>query len=575
MDVMELLRGRHLRRQDEVVLTTVSGVASTKPALIKYFDQQVEAIGIITTKSFQVEVNPGNREPIICETSVGDFGNSVGLRNPGLVQSLAELEALREEHSFRALLNVSLSANSIEDFITLVKAFDEVADLVELNFSCPHASAGYGSSIGCDLAIASEYVRAIKEATRGCKAPLFVKLTPNTENLGAIAKAVVDSGADGLVAINTIGPIQHVDPASNRPILQNKLDGKGGCSGRWVHDAALRCIDEIRLAVGPSVPIIGMGGVTTGKEAEQMIIRGSDAVGLGSAFGMVDQRSWPEYASSVQAEAQAYLQGQAPALQRPSSSFLIAEKQMAYREHTVLSVERYGKDTAIIALDGRLDCKAGEFAFLWLPGLGEKPFSVGHNDPLTFIVKDRGPLSSALCKLKEGDTLYVRGLYGAPLENTRTAKALLVAGGTGVAVLPSLAEKLQAQKTEMTILVGTSESVSGKALLEERLSPYGSFVCVADNGKPGRVLDLLENLSLGPDQGCYLVGPEKFMAIAAAALLAKGIREENLYLSMEKMTLCGIGMCGECACGDRLTCRWGTFMTYGYLAQHAPDLVGL
>ena len=89
------------------------------------------------------------------------------------------------------------------------------------------------------------------------------------------------------------------------------------------------------------------------------------------------------------------------------------------------------------------------------------------------------------------------------------------------------------------------------------------------------VLDLLDTLSLDPNQGCYLVGPEKFMEIAARKLIARGIREDRLYLSMEKLTLCGIGMCGECACGDRLTCRWGTFMRYDYLALNAPEMVGL
>ncbi len=573
MNVMQLLQERHLRKHDEVVLTTVSGVASTKPALIKYFDQKVPSIGIITTKSFQVEVNPGNREPIICEPSGGNFGNSVGLRNPGLKVALAELRLLRKELKFRALLNVSLSANSIEDFIILVKAFDEVADLVELNFSCPHASVGYGSSIGCDRAIASEYVRAIKEATKECKAPLFVKLTPNTDDIGAIAKAVIQAGADGLVAINTVGPIQHIDPVARQPILQNKLSGKGGCSGKWVHEDALRSVDAIRTAVGPSVPLIGMGGVTTGLEVAAMIASGADAVGIGSAFGMVDQHHWRAYIASVQAEAQALLLGNEPAVEKGSSSFLISERQMAYTEHIVTKMERYGKDTVIMSLDGSLPCKAGEFAFLWVPGLGEKPFSVAHNNPLTFIIKDRGAFSAELCNLEVGATLYIRGLYGSPLENAKTTKALLVAGGTGVAVLPSLAEQLQDQKTEMTILVGTSESIVGKALLEEKLAAYGAFTCIADDGKPGRVLELLDTIELDADQGCYLVGPEKFMGIAAKKLIARGIRGDLLYLSMEKLTLCGIGMCGECACGDRLTCRWGTFLQYDYLAENAPEMV--
>jgi dihydroorotate dehydrogenase (NAD+) catalytic subunit len=571
-DVMELLSKRHLNPDAPVLLGTVSGVASTKPRLITYFDEKVQAISIITTKSFQVEVNPGNREPVICETSVGNFGNSVGLRNPGMEQALYELRKLRKEHSFSSYLNVSLSANSVEDFITLVKAFDEVADLVELNFSCPHASVGYGASIGCDQNIAAEYVRLIKEATKECKAPLFVKLTPNVDDIGLIAKAVVDSGADGLVAINTVGPIVHKDPGSGLPILQNKLGGKGGSSGHHIYERALSAIREIRQACGDDVPLIGMGGVSSGSEAAALMASGADAVGIGSALGTVDQRTWPEYLAAVKREAEAILHGDG-SVQEQSTSYIINHRQMAYEKHQVLKSEQYGKDTRIITLDGTLDCKAGQFAFLWIPTIGEKPFSVAHNDPLTFIVKNRGPFSAELCALQAGDDVYVRGLYGAQLNNEKTKKALLLGGGTGVAVLPSLADQLQGQGTEMSILVGTSESVEGKALLEEDLSSYGSFTCIADDGRPGRVLDLLDTIPLDEEQACYLVGPEVFMAIACRKLLARGIKEHNLYLSMERTTLCGVGMCGECACGDRLTCRWGTFMQYDYLAKEAPELI--
>ncbi|WP_320123320.1 alpha-hydroxy-acid oxidizing protein [uncultured Sphaerochaeta sp.] len=571
-NVMELLTKRHLNADAPVLLGTVSGVASTKPRLITYFDEKVHAISIITTKSFQVEVNPGNREPVICETSVGNFGNSVGLRNPGMEQALYELRKLRAEHSFSSYLNVSLSANSVEDFITLVKAFDEVADLVELNFSCPHASVGYGASIGCDQNIAAEYVRLIKEATKECKAPLFVKLTPNVDDIGLIAKAVLDSGADGLVAINTVGPIVHKDPGSGLPILQNKLGGKGGSSGHHVYERALSAIREIRQACGDDVPLIGMGGVSSGTEAAALIASGADAVGIGSALGTVDQKAWPEYLAAVKREAEAILGGEDPA-KKQSTSYIIKDRQMAYEKHQVVKSEQYGKDTRIITLDGTLDCKAGQFAFLWIPTIGEKPFSVAHNDPLTFIVKNRGPFSAELCAFQVGDNIYVRGLYGAQLNNEKTKKALLLGGGTGVAVLPSLADQLQGQGTEMSILVGTSESVEGKALLEEHLSSYGSFTCIADDGRPGRVLDLLDSLPLEEEQACYLVGPEVFMAIACRKLLARGVKEHNLYLSMERTTLCGIGMCGECACGDRLTCRWGTFMQYDYLAKEAPELI--
>jgi dihydroorotate dehydrogenase (NAD+) catalytic subunit len=315
-----------------------------------------------------------------------------------------------------------------------------------------------------------------------------------------------------------------------------------------------------------------MGGVSSGSEAAALIASGADAVGIGSALGTVDQKAWPEYLAAVKQEAEAILSGDNPT-EEQSTSYIIKDRQMAYEKHHVVKSEQYGKDTRIITLDGTLNCKAGQFAFLWIPTIGEKPFSVAHNDPLTFIVKNRGPFSAELCALKAGDDVYVRGLYGAQLNNELTKKALLLGGGTGVAVLPSLADQLQGQGTEMSILVGTSESVEGKALLEEDLSSYGSFTCIADDGRPGRVLDLLDSIPLDEEQACYLVGPEVFMAIACRKLLARGIKEHNLYLSMERTTLCGIGMCGECACGDRLTCRWGTFMQYDYLAKEAPELI--
>ncbi|MBR6084928.1 MAG: dihydroorotate dehydrogenase, partial [Spirochaetales bacterium] len=150
-------------RSGTVHLATVSGVATTKSELIGYFDRNIPDVEIITTKSFQVRPNPGNREPVICETEEGNFGNSVGLRNPGMEETLPQLEKLREA-GLTAWLNVSLSADNPDDFTTLVKAFDDVADSVELNFSCPHAKAGFGASIGMDINIASDYVRQICES---------------------------------------------------------------------------------------------------------------------------------------------------------------------------------------------------------------------------------------------------------------------------------------------------------------------------------------------------------------------------------------------------------------------------
>ncbi|MBP5161675.1 MAG: dihydroorotate dehydrogenase, partial [Spirochaetales bacterium] len=228
-------------------LATVSGVATTKPDLIRWFERNVPDVEIITTKSFQVRPNPGNREPVICETEEDNFGNSVGLRNPGMEVALPQLEKLRQEGLSR-WLNVSVSADNPDDFTTLVRDFDHVADSIELNFSCPHAKAGFGASIGVDKNIASDYVRKICQDYPERKSLLFIKLTPNVDNIGEIAKAVIDAGADGITAINTVGPVLHVDPACGKPILQNALGGNGGKSGSWVYDRAIEAIREIRAA---------------------------------------------------------------------------------------------------------------------------------------------------------------------------------------------------------------------------------------------------------------------------------------------------------------------------------------
>ena len=555
----------HIERK--VYLSSVSGVATTKTELISWFNKNVEDLDIYTTKSFQVRPNPGNREPVICETKSGDFGNSVGLRNPGMEKTLPELVQLKAS-GFDKWLNVSLSADNPQDFITLVKAFDDVADSVELNFSCPHAKKGFGASIGVDIDIAGEYVEKIHNATKDRKSLLFIKLTPNVDNIGEIAKRVVDMGADGITAINTVGPDLHIDPVSNTPILQNALGGKGGKSGRWVYSKALEAIKEIRRYIPDSIPIIGMGGVWSEKECFELIEAGADAVGIGSVLGHVRQPQWPLFFSSIKKGAQDLLDGRV--CDFSSKKYVSDERQMEYREHVVEDISFHSEDTLLLTLSGEVkDFKAGEFVFLWLPGVGEKPFSLAKTSPLTFIIKKRGAFTSYIfSSLSKGDKIYIRGPYGAEVKTPKAKKALIICGGTGEAVALPLAVELQKEGTEMSFLVGTS--VKGdKGILDKELSGFGSYKATSDNGKPGRVLSLLpeEIEKTGIDGAYYIIGPEIFMKIASSILKDKGIPTERIMLSMERNTMCGIGLCGECSCGGHLECQWGTFMSLAFLEK--------
>lgn len=568
--VRKALSGLHLKVNTRPQLATVSGVVSTKTALITYVDTYLPAFSMVTTKSFQVMPNPGNREPIICEMESGSFGNSVGLKNPGMEVALAELRDLRKNKPMRSLLNVSVSASSIEDFITLVGAFAEVADCIELNFSCPHAQEGYGSSIGCSPQIAASYMRSIREAYPHCNALIFPKLTPNVDDIGLIAQEVMAAGADGIVAINTVGPEVHRDPGSGKPILQNALGGKGGKSGRWILEEALACIRSIRQAIGPTVPLIGMGGVTTGADVAAMVRSGADLVGVGSAFGKVHQKDWPAYSNALVTDAEVVLLGGEDPAQ--ASQYYSQNPSMAYQERKILTRQEHGQDTVVLTLEGSWEYEAGQFVFLWIPQVGEKPFSIAVGDPLTFVIKRRGPFTAALFNLKVGDSLFVRGLYGQKVALEALPKAFLIAGGTGVAVLPALAQRLKEQGTTMQIFVGTSESAQ-EGVLKDTLEQYGPLNIVPDHGTPGRVLQLLEAGEESSELACYLVGPTPFMRIGAEKLVGQGVPATHIHLSLELSTLCGIGMCGECLCGDKLTCEWGTFMPYDYILEHAAGLL--
>ncbi len=564
------LHTRVLKQKEELHLATVSGVATTQVPLIRFVDRSIKAVKVITTKSFQVVPNPGNREPIICEIEAGSFGNSVGLRNSGMDVAYNQLKELRETHQLRALLNVSVSGSTIQDFLTLVGKFEDVADIIELNFSCPHAASGYGSDIGSSKEIAGSYVTAIKEKYPNCKALIFAKLTPNVPNIGKIAKHLIQCGIDGLVAINTVGPVIHIDPTSKKPILQNALGGKGGKSGKWIFNDAVYAIREIRKAVGENIPIIGMGGVCSATDIKKLLESGGDVIGIGSALAKVNQANWQDYFDALNDDFVTLLKtGKDP---DRAAGFYNNTLTMGYEKRRVVKSQRIQNDTLILTLEGTKDFEAGEFVFLWLPQIGEKPFSIALSDPLTFVIKRKGKFTEALFDLKENDELFMRGLYGKPAHILKTKEALLIAGGSGVAVLPALAKRLKEQETKITTFVGVSES--GVKLLEKELKEFGEVTTVSDEGVIGRVLNYVEEAIKETEQlALYIVGPTPFMREAVKRALKKGVNKENIYLSLEQNTLCGVGMCGECLCGERLTCQWGTFIDYPYIEQNSKDLL--
>jgi dihydroorotate dehydrogenase electron transfer subunit len=555
-------RARVLARllEPRLKLATVSGVLTTRADLIDWVDRNIPEIELISTKSYQVRANPGNREPILVEPEPGSFGNAVGLRNPGMEAGLRELAALRRSRPLRSLLAVSLSADCIEDFILLARRLAPVADLLELNFSCPHARGGYGAAIGSSAETVAAYVAGIRASTRTL---LFPKLTPNVSDIGRIARAAVEAGADGISAINTVGPEVFREPLTGQPLLYNPNGHKGGKSGLWIRETAREKIAEVRRAVGPGVPILGMGGVASGRDAVRLQEAGANTVGLGSVLARIERQArLPDFVRALAADAALGTD--------TASAFISPGPRMAYQALRVAEVREVHENLRLLRLEGSLEVRAGQFVFLCLPGVGEKPFSVARADPLCFLVRRRGEFTSALFRLEAGDRLLVRGLYGAPAPTSSRPLAFLVAGGTGLAVMPELAAALRAQGRRVELFYGVADPREERALRELRPAIGEAVPClsVPDGGRPGRVLEALaERLAQpGAGQACfYNSGPHPFIEKAMELEERSGADPGEIFACLETLTMCGVGLCGGCSCGGRLLCKEGSFVSLQYL----------
>ncbi|MBW2993329.1 dihydroorotate dehydrogenase [Candidatus Woesearchaeota archaeon] len=228
--------------------------------------------GAVTSKSVSIEERKGHPCPIIATFDAGII-NAVGLSNPGVDKIIEELQHYKENSD--APLIASIFASKTEDFgvcarkISLAKP-----DLIEANISCPNVEAEFGKPFAADVKMASAVTRLVRKNT---KIPVFMKLSPNIPNIGIIAKAVEKSGADGITAINTIGPGMVINIEAGKPLLANKV---GGISGPAIKPIAVKCVYDIYSAV--KIPIIGTGGVTCGRDAVEMIMAGASAVGIGS-----------------------------------------------------------------------------------------------------------------------------------------------------------------------------------------------------------------------------------------------------------------------------------------------------
>ena len=233
----------------------------------------INCLGTFSFKGTTREERFGNPTPRIAEYSMGLL-NAVGLQNPGVDAVIAkELPKLKE--CFHKPVMANISGFSIDEYVEVCEKLDKEDQVgwLEVNISCPNVHGG-GMSFGTDPAAAAEVTKAVRAVT---KKPLIVKLSPNVTDIAAIAKAVEGAGADAVSLINTVMGMR-IDLKKRAPLIANKT---GGMSGPGIFPLAVRMVYQVYDAV--SIPVVGMGGVSSAEDVIELMLAGATAVEVGAA----------------------------------------------------------------------------------------------------------------------------------------------------------------------------------------------------------------------------------------------------------------------------------------------------
>lgn len=250
-------------------MVLASGVLGNNKAILERVWEN--GCGLPTMKSIGPAPREGHKNPTVIDLGNGMI-NAVGLPSPGYLN----MEEEWQELSGRAFpINASIYGGSVDEFVRVAEFVSaQGPDFIELNISCPNSDK-HGMIFGVNAQSSHDVVAAVKKVIH---VPLIAKLTPAAPDIAGIAKACEDAGADAICAINTAGPGMIIDIESRSPVLAFKT---GGLSGPMIKPIAVRCVYDIFRSV--SIPIIGLGGISTGKDAIEIIMAGATLVGIGTA----------------------------------------------------------------------------------------------------------------------------------------------------------------------------------------------------------------------------------------------------------------------------------------------------
>lgn len=226
--------------------------------------------GAVVTKSIGLEAREGYANPTVLELEAGIL-NAVGLANPGADEYANELKSAKRGD---VPVIASVFGKSEGEMSQVAKLMEKAgASAIELNLSCPHAR-NVGAELGRDPEVVGSIVSSVKNSV---DIPVFAKITPNVTDVADTALAVANSRGDGIVAINTIKAMA-INPETGMPILSNRV---GGLSGPAIKPIGVRCVYELYESI--EIPIIGVGGILTGRDALEYMMAGATTIQIGSA----------------------------------------------------------------------------------------------------------------------------------------------------------------------------------------------------------------------------------------------------------------------------------------------------
>ncbi|MCC6703561.1 MAG: dihydroorotate dehydrogenase [Thermomicrobiales bacterium] len=233
----------------------------------------VQRLGAFVSKGITPKPRSGNPMPRIVETPAGML-NAIGLQNPGLRDFIKKYPPIWNDWTVPVIVNIS--AETVEDFVEMAATLDEVPGIagLEVNVSCPNVNAG-GFCFGWDADMTAEVTRAVRAVTT---LPVIVKLSPGAIDIVEIAQAAEEAGADAVSLINTLVGMT-IDTRRRKPILANQT---GGLSGPAVKPVAVRMVYQV--AQGVSIPIVGLGGITSLNDALEFFMAGASAIQVGTAM---------------------------------------------------------------------------------------------------------------------------------------------------------------------------------------------------------------------------------------------------------------------------------------------------